>query len=173
MKKSVKIILLAAIFMSVAVFALNYALIKRPLIEIIENSPLNDGIEFSVNYGYYLDSSTLVFNVRQIAADKTPADVFRVLLQFAEKLSDKNFDHIKLYSKGKLKFTLKGSYFKKLGVEYSTQNPVYTIRTFPQNVYKPDGQKAFGSWTGGFIGVVSKQMQDFNEFNNDWYIEDM
>lgn len=50
------------------------------------------------------------------------ADVFRVLLQYAQRIQSKRFDTVQLAYKGKTKFLLDGDYF---------QNPVYTMRTFP------------------------------------------
>ena len=60
-----------------------------------------------------------------------------------------------------------------LGQEYEKQNPVYTMRTFPENVYGVDGTQAFGSWTGGLLGVLGKQMGDFSELHKQWYIADL
>jgi hypothetical protein len=44
------------------------------------------------------------------------------------------------------------------------------MRTFPKHVYKPDGKNAFGSWTGGLLGALGKEMDDFSEFHKQWYI---
>jgi hypothetical protein len=173
MHRKLKILLLLAIFSLAVVFALNYLMLQRPLTKIIDSDYRNTGIDISAHYGNYVSPSILVINVNQIDLDKAPMDVFRVFLQFAEKLRDKDFESVELSSKGVLKFTLKGRYFSQLGAQYSSQNPVYTIRTFPENVYKPDGKKAFSSWSGGLIGVVGKQMQDFSEFSEEWYINDM
>lgn len=60
-----------------------------------------------------------------------------------------------------------------MGVEYGTQNPVYTMRTFPENLYRPDGTAAFGTWTGGLFGVLGKQMEDFIEFHKQWYVNEL
>ena len=173
MHRKLKILFLLAIFSLAVVFALNYLMLQRPLTKIIDSDYRNAGIDLSAHYGNYISPSILVINVNQIDPNKSPMDVFRVFLQFAEKLSDKDFDSVELSSKGTLKFTLKGRYFSQLGAQYSGQNPVYTIRTFPENVYKPDGQRAFNSWSGGLIGVVGKQMQDFSNFSEEWYINDM
>ena len=173
MHRKLKILTLLAIFSFAIVFTLNYLMLQRPLTEVIDNDYRNTGINLKAHYGNYVSPSILVININQIDQDKAPMDVFRVFLQFAEKLRDKDFENVELSSKGVLKFTLKGRYFKQLGVQYSSQNPVYTIRTFPENVYRPDGQRAFSSWSGGLIGVVGKQMQDFNEFCKEWYINDM
>jgi len=58
-------------------------------------------------------------------------------------------------------------------MEYESQNPVYTIRTFPENLYTIDGKNVYGEWTGGLLGVVTKQMEDFNDFHKKWYIDEM
>ncbi|MNU11538.1 hypothetical protein D3C72_2594780 [compost metagenome] len=50
---------------------------------------------------------------------------------------------------------------------------MYTIRTFPQNVWKLDGTAAYETWTGGMLGVLSKQMEDVNQFAKDWFIADL
>jgi len=60
-----------------------------------------------------------------------------------------------------------------LGKEYSWQNPVYTIRTFPENLINLDGSMAYPEWTGGWLRVTGKQMEDFNNFHKKWYLEDI
>jgi hypothetical protein len=47
------------------------------------------------------------------------------------------------------------------------------MRTFSENLVTPDGQRAFPVWTGGLLGVLQKQMEDFNEFHQRWYIRDL
>lgn len=75
--------------------------------------------------------------------------------------------------KGTPKFTISGSYFSRLGNEYSFQNPVYTMRTFPENLLTKDGLRAYPEWEGGIFGVLERQMQDFNDFHDKWYLDDM
>ena len=100
-------------------------------------------------------------------------DVFRVFLQFSEKVSDEHFDEVKLCCRGKEKVRIEGSYFLKLGREYFYQNVIYTLRTFHENLMHPDGSSAYPTWTGGTIGVSLKQMEDYSDFHRKWYIEDM
>ena len=64
-------------------------------------------------------------------------------------------------------------YFKKPGDEYETQNPVYTMRTFTENVYRLDGRKAYPEWTGGWLGVLQKEMEQYSAFHDDWYLNDL
>ena len=173
MKKSIFVSLSVGSALIVTIFLANYISIQKPLSDVIDSDPRNKGIELSAHYVYYISPSKLVINVKSVSGDKSSADVFRVLLQYAEKLSSKDFDRIELSSRGKVKFVLRGDYFQTLGKEYGMQNPVYTMRTLPENIYRSDGKRAFGSWSGGLLGVVGKQMEDFTEFHKQWYIEDM
>lgn len=54
----------------------------------------------------------------------------------------------------------------------SFPNPVYTIRTLPEKLRRPDGSRAFSVWTGGMIGVLGAQMDDVNNFAGQWYLDD-
>lgn len=44
------------------------------------------------------------------------------------------------------------------------QNPIYIVRTFPENVYNINETKAFDSWIGGLLGITARQMSDFKDF---------
>ncbi len=157
----------------VMVFGINYFTLQSPMSEVLDADSRNKGITVSVHFGKYINPSELVFDLRDISGSSSPADVSRVLLQYAEALKAKEFERVVLAYRGTQKFQLKGSYFRTLGREYGTQNPVYTMRTFSENVYELDGTAAFGTWTGGLLGVVGKQMEDFNEFHKRWYLADM
>jgi hypothetical protein len=98
--------------------------------------------------------------------------VFSVFLSTASTLKKKEFKKVDLSSKGEVKFFITGSYFQELGEEYGEQNVVYTTRTFAENLYLPDGENAYGQWTGGLIGVFGKQMEDFNDACREWFFED-
>ena len=155
------------------VYALNYFVLGKPMHEIITGDSRNASIELSTHYDNYINPISLVINVQAIGDSSTPADVFRILLQYASQLKDTHFERVLLQAKGTDKFTLKGEYFQTLGNEYGTQNPVYTMRTFPEHVYKLDGSPAFETWSGGMLGVLGKQMEDFATFNQQWYINDL
>lgn len=137
--------------------------------EVLKNDSRNIGIEVSA----YTKGDTLVYDIRSIPQNKSMLDTFRVFLQFAEKTKSKKFNNVELSYKGNTKFKINGDYFQKLGNEYSWQNPVYTIRTFPENLMNTDGSNAYKKWTGGLLGVLKKQMEDFADYHKKWYIEDM
>lgn len=156
-----------------ALFFLNYANLQMPFSRVVAADPRNAGIEVKAHYGNYYDLSVLVFDVRRIEGEKAPLDVFRIFLQYAAEVKDRHFDHVVLASRGMEKFQLKGDYFNQLGREYGEQNPMYTARSFAENLFTPDGKRAYETWTGGLLGVLGKQMEDFGDFHKRWYIEDL
>ena len=88
-------------------------------------------------------------------------------------MRNRKFESVELSFRGHTEFKISGQYFKTLGVEYSSQNPIYTIRTFPEHLMTPDGGQAFPTWTGGWLGFLNKQMEDFNEVHKRWYLSDL
>lgn len=140
--------------------------------EKVLSNDRNKNVEVLVYFSDLHNSQDLVYDLVNISGEDSAADIFRILLQFSEQIKEKNFDSVHLSYQGQEKFFLKGDYFQKLGKEYSVQNPVYTVRTFPENVYNPDGYQAYPTWTGGVIGVVGKQMEDFTDFYKKWYLND-
>jgi hypothetical protein len=159
------------IILVLIIYAFNYFQLQSNMDNVLKNDPRNNDIKVSVHYGYYINSSILIYDLKTISGDKSAADVFRVFLQFADSVKDKKIDSIELTYKGVPKFILPGEYFQTIGKEYSSQNPIYTIRTFPEKLLKTNGTKAYSQWSGGFIGVLTKQMNDFNDFNKKWYLE--
>jgi hypothetical protein len=172
MKKLFVIISTVLLLVIILVWLFNYITLQKNMNSVIEKDYRNSDIEVSVHYGSYIDFNTLVYDLTSVDRNKSPADIFRVLLQFAEQIKDKEFSVIKLEHKGNLKFLIDGSYFHTLGNEYSFQNPVYTMRTFPANLKNPDGTSAYSEWTGGWLGVLGNQLEDFNDFNRKWYLND-
>lgn len=161
----------AAAFIVVA--CANYFMLTGPLQDAIKRDERNTGISIVAHYRYFVNPSEIVLDLRNVQSDKAPVDVTRVLFQFAESQQMRRYDRVVLAFRGKDKFQMEGEYFNKLGVEFETQNPVYTIRTLPQNLYTMGGEQAFGTWTGGILGVLGKQMEDFAEFHRKWYVDDM
>ena len=155
-----------------SIYSLNYFSLNRPVKNKTNADARNHGIKFDLHYKNYVQTSMLVFNLTQVK-DKAPIDVFRLLLQTASALKNRKFKNIQLSYKGAAKFTIKGEYFSELGNEYGEQNVVYTIRTFAENLYDNNGQLAYSEWTGGIIGVLEKQMEDFEDFNKKWYINEI
>jgi hypothetical protein len=163
---------LIIIILPVCILLINYSLVTIPSNSVISGDGRNDGVNIWVHYEYFINPGTLVFDLRSVRGDKSTVDVFRVLFQVAEKLQEKRFDKVILSSKGNRKFYIEGSYFKEIGSSFSYQNPMYLLRTFPENTFLMNGTKAYSTWTGGFIGVMGEQMKDLNELAKDWFLAD-
>ena len=173
MSRRLMLLMSGFVILTALVLGANYYFIHRTLLSVIESDVRNKGVKVVAYYEYLVSPKTLVFDLRDVEGEKSPLDIFRVFLQFSAAQKDHEYELIKLSFRGDSKFILKGDYFKKLGDEFGTQNPVYTIRTFPEHLFRPDGSAAFGVWTGGLIGVLGKQMEDFNEFHREWYVNDL
>ena len=171
MKKRAFSILLIILSISPGLYCGKNNILQKLMNEVIESDSGNKGIEVSVYYGD--NPSIIVYDLIAITNENSMADVFRVFLQFAEKTKSYEFDKVELAFRKKVKFVINGDYFKKLGEEYPHQNPVYTMSTFPENLMNPDGSNAYSKWTGGLIGVATKQIEDFNDFHKKWYFEEI
>lgn len=172
MRRTIVVTLSLVLFL-LGIGSLNYALVHRDMRAAIDEDKRNSGLVF---YGYHdklVVPGTIVVDLREVSSTNSPADVFRLLLQFAEKQKEKDYEKVILAFRGAPRFILEGKYFKTLGQQYGTENPVYTMRTMPENIFNTDGTPAFGTWTGGVLGVFGKQMEDFNEFHKRWYINDL
>ena len=151
LEKSVELmkkIIIIIIFLGsgvIAIFSANHLMLGKPLADVLKSDSRNSGIHMIAHYGNYIVPSVLVLDLRKVSGKNSAADVFRVLLQYAEAIQKKEFETVYLNCKGKTKFVLEGAYFRELGKEYDFQNSGYTMRTFPENVYTPDGEKAFPS----------------------------
>jgi hypothetical protein len=170
--RAIVILALPILLVVCTIYGYNYVRLQSEVNKVVSLDSRNDGIGVSVHYAYYVDFSTLVYDLRSVSGGKSMTDVFRVFLQFSEKMQSQRFTEVELMYKGKVKFTIAGDYFQTLGNEYSFQNPVYTMRSFPENLKNPDGTRAYAEWSGGILGVALKQMEDFNDFHKRWYLDD-
>ena len=74
---------------------------------------------------------------------------------------------------GDTRLLMDGPYFQKMGATRQTENPIYTMRTMQEHILNPDGSPAFGTWSGGWLGVMGKQLEDHNEFHRRWWLNDL
>lgn len=155
-----------------AIFAVNYLTLNTHLQSILKDDSRNKTLAINTSYQYYINPKTIVFDVKSVDDDNSLSDILRSLFQLAEKLKDRDFDKVILASSGNYKFYIDGEHFKKIGEEHEYQNPVYTLRTLPENIYTLDGKQAYPNWTGGLLGVMGKQMEDLSEFGKKWVLED-
>lgn len=157
----------------VALGLVNYIRVERHISAVLEADSRNESVSVWAYYNYGVPGDSIVFDLRDLSLSGRPLDVTRVLLQFADRMKDRHFQTVYLAWQGERRFQLEGDYFHRIGQEYEFQNPVYTIRTLPENVEHLDGSHAYPNWTGGWLGVLNKQLNDSNQFNKDWYLNDL
>lgn len=150
----------------------NYASAQRPVSERLAKDPRNITISLWAYHQHGVSPGTLVIDLRKLSGESSQIDVMRALLQSAEAHKESKFERVVLAYHGSSKFFMEGEYFQTLGKEYETQNPAYTLRTFPENVKKMDGTAAYGTLSGGMLGVLARQMEDLTEFSKAWYLDD-
>lgn len=162
---------LAGLFI-LLILALNYFMVNRPLQRLLSDDIRNHSIKASAHWRGWINPSELVFNITGVNGETSRLDVFRVFLQYAEAMKGQKYSRVILAARGRDKFTIDGPYFQELGIEYSTQNPMYTIRTFPTRLSTMDGIHPFSEYEGGILGVLEAEMQQFTQFSNEWYLND-
>src|ERR1017187_2350302 len=148
------IVLAVCILAILGIWLLNYVEVQGPLQHVLKADPRNSVLKAQARFDNWIDLNALVFDVTDVSGSATRADVFRCLLQYAQAMKGHHFKEVILAARGKSKFKVDGDYFQQLGQEYSTQNPVYTIRTFPIHLTTTDGTKPFSEYTGGVLGVL-------------------
>ncbi|MBD9544775.1 hypothetical protein IB276_35685 [Ensifer sp. ENS04] len=171
--REVKKLLLGAILLIAGVAIANALLIMWPALEAKRNDSRSADVGLYAHYAWGVNPNVLVLNIVSLEPAASMADVDRVLLDTAEAFKKRNFSKVVLAYRGHNRFQFDGAYFRRVGEERSWQNPVYTIRTMSENVEDLDGSPAFGTWTGGWLGVMGKQMEDHRKFHQRWYIDDL
>jgi hypothetical protein len=154
------------------VWIYNQVTCQKPLQRLLVADPRNGVLQAKAHLDGWIDPDSLVFDVTDISGNASQMDVFRVFLQYANAQKDRQYRKVVLASYGDKKFVLPGDYFHQLGQEYDAQNPVYTVRTFPHHVSTLDGAKPFPEPEGGILWVIGKEMEEFNQFNRRWYLDD-
>lgn len=124
-----------------------------------------------VTYRRWLVSpSQIVVDVWHADSNGSMADMDRLLFKSAEALKQRQYDGVVLAYHGVGRLILDGSHFRTIGQEFAYQNPVYTMRTLTEHVANMDGSPAFGTWTGGWLGVLSHQVDDHNKLHEQWWV---
>ncbi|WP_025733084.1 hypothetical protein [Carnimonas nigrificans] len=175
-KSNFRKVILAAGAVVVAVVVIggwNYFSLQAPLNGVLAKDARNEGVSVYAYHQWLLSPGTIVFDLRSVSLENSAADVTRTLLQFAETQKAQHYEKVILAYKGEGRFLLEGDYFHQLGAEYGIQNPIYTLRTMPENVKHINGSAAFNTWEGGWLGVSGAQLKDLTAFHRQWFVHDM
>ena len=168
MRRALLVLAVAApVLLAGGAYATNYVVVGAPARDALAEDGRNDGLRLHVRWKQFVRPGTLVVDLREVDPSAVaPIDLYRALFQVAASLyeNDREFDRVELARRGELIFIMDGVDFAGIGAGYSAgENPVYMIRTLPEKLYLPSGEPAFGTWTGGWLGVLSEQMQDVSD----------
>jgi len=164
---------MAIIFLVLAIPLANWALVDLPVQSALSSDERNSSISIHAYHRLGMIPGSIVVDLWNVEGNASMADVTRALFTTADALKDRNYERVYLAFRGEHRFFVSGQYFHGLGSTYAYENPVYLMRTLPENVYRLDGHQAYGSWTGGMLGVLGRQMEDLNQFHREWYLEDL
>lgn len=137
--------------------------------KILDRDLRNSKVQFSLSS----NRDDLKYCISDIALDAGPMDVFRVLLHAADTLKYRDFNRVLLCFRNETRFILDGDDFKVIGEELDTQNPMYTVRTFPEKLTLPNGKEAYPKHQGGALYLIRVQMEDFQDMNGRWFLNEL
>ena len=121
---------------------------------------------------WLISPSEIVFDVWSIDSSQSMVAMDRRLFKAAEALQGRSYDSVVLAYHGKARLVMDGTYFQEIGATRRTQNPVYTMRTMQEHLHNPDGSPAFETWSGGWLGVLGKQLEDHKAFHKRWWVDE-
>ncbi|MEI6640389.1 MAG: hypothetical protein WCL10_00030 [Novosphingobium sp.] len=121
---------------------------------------------------WLISPNQIVFDVWSVDGSQSMVAMDRRLFKAAEALKDSSYESVVLAYHGQTRLLMDGKTFQEIGANRQTENPIYTMRTMQEHIYNPDGSPAFGTWTGGWLGVMGKQLEDHNEFHKRWWVND-
>jgi hypothetical protein len=170
MRKTLRALGALAVLLAL-VLGLNFLSVGRQAFAVTGRQG-NSGISVLTYHHYLLNPNGLVIDIREVDGGKAPIDVIRVFFQIAEQFKDRHFSEVRLAYRGETRFLIRPERFQTIGREHAFQNPMYVVRTLPEDLLLADGTQAYGAWSGGWLGVMNKQMEDFTDFYQRWFLND-
>lgn len=104
MKKPIIIIcafILVVLVAVIGIYGFNYLRLQSQMNDVIKADARNEGIQVSVHYGNYINTSKLVLHLKPIPNTKSLGDAFRVFLQYADRVPLDKFSEDELVYKNK------------------------------------------------------------------------
>lgn len=171
--RNAAILLGIIVVLSVGVWGTNRLLVGSLVTNAVNSDDRNASMTVRAHFAYYLFPNELVINLAEVG-EASPADLGRVLFQSAEAFHDRGrtFRHVVLAGSGNPVFQIQGADFAELGNQFSYgENPVYMVRKLPSKLFHPDGTQAYNEWSGGLLGVVGREMEDYTDAMASWASE--
>lgn len=160
----------AAVLLAAGILIAMNSAVGAPVARALNSDARNEVFAMKAHLGSYVDSSVLVLDLRD-AGEAAALDLWRGLFQAAQAFHDsgRTFKRVVLARGGEPVFLIAGEDFERLGAQYAAgENPVYLLRTLPEDLRTPAGEAAYASWEGGLLGVATEQLNDVNDAARVW-----
>lgn len=153
------------------IVAFNFAWLNWPAQQKLSEDYRNESATVLVYHRWGIIPRQIVVDVWSVDETASRADVTRMLFHIAEQFANRDYDQVILAYKGQARLQLEGDFFNEVGRTFRYENPIYLMRTLPQHVSQIDGTQAFGSYSGGWMGVLNAQMEDLNTLHDKWWLD--
>lgn len=153
------------------VLAYNFFWMHFPVQQKLSEDYRNTSASIAVYHRWGIHPNEIVVDIRSVEGSASRLDITRMLFQIAEVFEDRNYSTVILAHRGKEKLKLDGDFFKETGETFSFQNPIHLSRELPKNVYHLDGKRAYGSYSGGWLGVLNAELEQLNDLHDDWWLD--
>lgn len=155
----------------ILIISFNLFWVHMPAQSKLNEDYRNQAASLAVYHRWGVHPNEIVIDVRNVRGEASRIDITRMLFQIAEEFKDRNYNAVILAHRGKEKLVLDGAFFNEAGRTFHYQNPIYLSRTLPQNVRQLNGRSAYGSYSGGWLGVLNAELDDLNQLHDDWWLD--
>jgi hypothetical protein len=137
--------------------------------EALESCPTYGIVEADAYYEKAFSSDVVVFDLKEEASDTARRiDPVHLLMQFSAKVDLYSIKRIVLAQEGQRIFYIDSSDLRQLANSYDGGGRVWAFNHLPERVCTMSGQKPYGTWTGGWLGVLGEQAEDLNDLIERW-----
>lgn len=89
-------------------------------------------------------------------------------MQFGYKIKDTGISYLSIAGAGQEVYRLPRTDLDELAREYELGSRIWAFDHWPERLRKPTGERAFDTWSGGFLGVMKEQAEDLNKALRTW-----
>jgi hypothetical protein len=138
--------------------------------EKLEGCEMYGVVIAKVKYDGLFSTDSVVFGLRDGGSGSARRiDTIHLLLQFARRIDLHSIDRLIVARNGTKVFYISSQDLQPLADSYDGGGRIWSFNHLPERVRTMSGQQRFGEWTGGWLGVLSKQTEDLNKFMSEWH----
>jgi len=120
----------------------------------------------------YTWTGNLVFDVKTLDRSETRLiDVLHLLLQFGGKIAHTGASRVAMAANGREVFWITMRDLDELSEQYRLGARIWAFNHWPERLWKPRGERAYESWSGGSLGVMTGQLRDVTDALRQWVDE--